>query len=509
VSYVVGVDAGTSAVKAGVYGLDGAALAIASAPVALDRASDGAVTQDLDAIYAAAATATAHAVAAAGVVPADALALAVDGQMAGVGLVDRDHRPVAPYDSWLDSRCGGVLDSIDGDLAARVLASSGCSPTIAIGPKLVWWARERPEVTSRAVRFVTAGGYVAGRAAGLAGDEAFVDPTYLHFTSVADTAAGRWDPDLARAMGVPERLLPRIVPSAEVVGRLTPEAAAAFGLPAGLPVAAGCGDTAASALGAGVLGDGEALDVAGTAAVLAIRVPGFAPDPSGTLLTMRSPLDGSCYALAYVGGAGEIVDWLCRALLGHAAVDDHAYADLARAAAAAPPGSEGLLASPHFSGRICPAAPAMRGSLVGLSPVHGRDHVVRAVLESIAYEYRGYAEAAGAAQGAPGRPLAAVVGTGGGSRLAAWNQIKADVLGAPYTPLEGVEAGTRGAALVAIAAAGAPIPTIGADRYGVTARPGPGADDYLGHYRRYVAWTQHLADGYGDALPAPADGMHH
>ena len=190
-------------------------------------------------------------------------------------------------------------------------------------------------------------------------------------------------------------------------------------------------------------------------------------------------------------------------------MDDEAYADLARAAAAAPAGSEGLLASPHFSGRISPAAPMMRGSLVGLSPVHGRDHVVRAVLESIAYEYRGYAEAARAAQGAQGRPLAAVVGTGGGSRLPAWNQIKADVLGARYTPLEGVEAGTRGAALVAIAAAGAPIPTIGADRYGSSARPGPAADDYTRHYRRYVAWTRHLADGYGTAPEDRADGASH
>ncbi len=506
-SFVVGVDIGTSAVKAGLYTLAGAAVEIASVPVPLDRSPDGAVTQDLDALYDAAARATSRAVAAAGIAPSDVVAMAFDGQMAGVGLVDAHHRPVAPYDSWLDSRCGTVLGGVDEDLAQGILASSGCAPTISIGPKMAWWARTQPDVTARAARFVTAGGYVAGRGAGLAGDEAFIDPTYLHFASVADTAAGRWAPDLADGLGVPTGLLPRIVPSTDVVGRLTTEAAAAFGLPAGVPIAAGCGDTAASALGAGVLRDGEALDVAGTAAVLGVHVPAFAPDPSGTLLTMRSPLDSSCYALAYVGGAGEVVDWLCRAVLGHAEVDDEAYAGLARAAAAAPAGADGLLASPHFSGRIAPAAPQMRGSLLGLSPVHGRAHMVRALLESIAYEYRGYAEAAQAAQGDRGRPVTAVVGTGGGSRLAVWNQIKADVLGATYTPLQGVEAGTRGAALVAIAALGEPIPTIAADRFGTAAHPDTAASAaYTGHFRRYVAWTRHLADGYGTAPDPRADG---
>jgi xylulokinase len=493
----MGIDVGTSSVKAGLYTLDGTCLGVEAAPVALDRAADGAVTQDLDGLYAAAAQASREAMAASQLEAGQVAALAVDGQMAGLGLVDADHRPVAPYDSWLDARCEAVLNELPGDLAQAILRRSGCAPTISGGPKMAWWARYKPAVTARAAKFVTAGGYVAGRAVGLPGHEAFIDPTYLHFQSVADGAAGTWAPDLAQAMGIPQALLPRIVGCSDVVGHLMPAAAAQFGLPAGLPLAAGCGDTAAAAAGAGVSAPGQAFDVAGTAAVLGVHVPRFEADPTGTLLTMRSPLGDGCYALAYVGGAGEIIDWLVKTVLGHPAVDAAAYAELAAAAAGAPPGCEGLIASPHFSGRICPAAPAMRGSFIGLTPSHGRAHLVRAVLEAIAFEYRGYAQAALQLTGLD--RLTEVVGMGGGTQLGLWNQIKAAVLDAPYRPLRDVDIGTRGAAMVAIAALGEAVPPVRPGRFGPTVPPPPdpaAARAYQAAARHYEAWARHLAAAY-------------
>ncbi|MDR1825740.1 MAG: hypothetical protein LBR27_10530 [Bifidobacteriaceae bacterium] len=500
---VLGIDVGTSSVKAGLYTLEGGPLAVAAVPVALDRAADGAVTQDLDGLYAAAAQATQAALAKAGLAPGAVAAMAIDGQMAGLSLVDGSHRPVVPYDSWLDSRCSAVLERIGPDLARRILLGSGCAPTISGGPKMAWWARYRPAVMAQTAKFTTAGGYVAGKAVGLSGDQAFVDPTYLHFLSVSDNAAGGWDPSLADALGVPQRALPRVVPCSEVVGGLTPAAAVDFGLPAGLPVAAGCGDTAAAAAGAGVTQPGQAFDVAGTAAVLGVHVARFVADPTATLLTMRSPLGQGFYALAYVGGAGEIIDWLTRAVLGHVVADDAAYAELAALAPQAPPGSDGLIASPHFSGRICPAAPAMRGTYLNLSPVHGRAHLVRAVLEAIAYEYRGYAEAALHLAGADS--LSEIIAMGGGTKLPAWNGIKATVLGAPYRPLSGVEAGTRGAAMVAIAALGEPVPGVAADRFGPAAQPEAAlAGLYQTAYQTYRGWTDRLAAGYAAAAPAAA-----
>jgi xylulokinase len=506
--FVIGIDVGTSSVKAGVYALGEERSAVASVPARVERASDGGVTQDLDQLYRAAADATRAALAQGRVGQSQVEAVAFSGQMAGVGLVDSRHRPLAAYDSWLDGRCAAVLETISPELSRLIALRSGCAPTLSIGPKMAWWERTRPEITAAAAKFTTAAGYVAGRAAGLRGEDAFIDPTYLHFASVADNAAARWDPELAEALGVPERLLPRIVNCADVIGRLTGQAGQDFGLAPGTPVAAGCGDTAAAALGADINGRLQAFDVAGTAAALGVRSETFAPARDGGLLTMREPLGPGYYSLAYVGGAGEIVEWLCRTVLGRRDLGDAAYAELDAAGAAAPPGADGLVASPHFSGRVCPPAPALRGAFLGLRPVHGRAHLVRAVLEAIAYEYRGYAETALGLVGAgPGDRLSEVVGIGGGACSATWNQIKADVLGTSYSAVTGVEVGARGAAAVAAAAIGAHGGAVAAPRRGPRFDPDPAlAGIYGAHYRHYRAWIERLAEDHLRVQPADPAG---
>lgn len=498
---VLGIDLGTSSVKAAVYGFDGVMLGSAERPVGLHHPAPGRAEQDLDEFYTAAAAAGRECLTAAGVGGGRVGAFAVAGQMAGVGLVDAQLRPVAPFDSWLDTRCGDVVDEIAQRVGARVTSVAGCPPTLSIGPKMVWWRRNRPDVCAEAAAFVTAAGYVAARAVGRAGDAAFIDPTHLHFTAVADVARARWDEDLVDAVGVEARMLPQVVESTAVVGVLTRVAAADFGLLPGTPIAAGCGDTAAAALGSGVTEPGQAFDVAGTAAVLGVCLPEFAPDrAASTLMTMRAALPGRWYSLAYVSGAGQVIEWLCREILGYPDLTAEAYTELARVAAQAPAGSDGVILSPHFAGRVAPADPGMRGSATGLSPGTGRAHLARAALESIAYEYRGYAELATAAGGPP---LTEVVGTGGGSRLGLWNQIKADVLGVPYRPLPTTDTGTRGAALVALAAIGEPLPDEGPLGLGTIAEPDPTSTAaYDDAYARYRRWSGRLADGYREETDA-------
>jgi xylulokinase len=493
---VVGIDVGTSVVKAGVFTLDGRMQATASRPVALQQPSSGRAEQGLDDLYRAAADATRQCLTGSHVAPARIGAISVAGQMAGVGIVDAKHRPLAPYDSWLDTRCAGVVDELSQRLGSRITAVAGCSPTISIGPKMLWWRRHRPDVCADAAAFVTAAGYVAGRAAGLPGGKAFIDPSYLHFTSVADVGRGRWDEALGQAVGIDPDLLPTIVESTSIVGELSAQTAPDFGLLAGTPVAAGCGDTAASALGSGVNAAAQAFDIAGTAAVFGICLPTFVPDTShGTLMTMRAALPGRWYSLAYVGGAGQVIEWICREIFGHVAVEDAAYAQLAAAAAEGSPGSDGLVVLPHFSGRIAPVAPALRGAVIGLSPIHHRAHLARATLESIAFEYRRYADVARAL--VPGSSIEEVIGTGGGSRSRVWNQIKADVLETAYRPVTGVESGTRGAALVAMAALGNDLPPLDPAASGPVAVPDAATRSaYRAAFARYQRWSNRMIEGH-------------
>lgn len=445
---LLGLDVGTGGTKAALYDLAGRLHGEATVASRLHRHADGAVEQDPAEmereLHAAIRGALAEARAGGG----DVAGLAIDGQMAGVMFVDAAGAAVGPYDSWLDARCEAQVAVMRRE-AERIVALTGGFPTYSHGPKLLWWREHRPTDLARAVAMVMPAAYLAGRLAGLGGADAFVDPTYLHFSCLADTRAERWSDELVSAFEVPERLLPRIVQPWEVVGEVSAAAARETGLRAGTPVAAGCGDTAAGLLGAGVVRPGAALDVAGSASVLAVGVPGFAPDRGATLFTARGVAAGSYYSLGYVQGGGLNLGWfrdLFAPDLAHLAPDE-AFSALDAAAASVPPRAAGVRFAPHLGGRVTPNDPRQRGVLAGLTWQHGRADVYRAVLEAIAFEYALYLRGIRALH--PGLGTVTVRGVGGGSRSTLWGQIKADVLDVGYRPLARQEGGALGSALIA------------------------------------------------------------
>nr|WP_282600126.1 FGGY family carbohydrate kinase [Patulibacter sp. SYSU D01012] len=450
---LIGVDLGTTATKAAVFTADGTQLGAATAPTELRWHGPGEVDQDPDAFYAAATDTIRRAMEAAGADPARVAGLAVTGQMAGMLGVDRDWRPALPYDSWLDTRCRDERDALDRELGDELTRLTGCPPMVNHGPKLRWWARNRPEELARMRAFVMPGAYVAGRLCGLAGDDAFIDPSYLHFTGLVDARAGEWSPRLVDAVGIRPDQLPRIVPSTTVVGTLTAAAAGHCGLRPGTPVAAGLGDTAAGALGAGLVRPGRLLDTAGTAAILAGATAEYRPDVDGrTLILMRGAVEGLWIPLAYLSG-GSLVDWFCDLLHdGDERIPRPGFADLVAGLEDLPAGADGLVFVPHLDGRILPSSPDMGGAWVGLRRGHGRRHLAKAMLEGVAYEYALYLERLRTLN--PTLELTEARVIGGGARSAVWNQIKASVLGVPYATATVGDVSCWGAALIAGTAVG-------------------------------------------------------
>lgn len=444
----VGCDLGTMGSKAAVVDETGALLGEAFEEVPLERPRSGWVEQDPLVIEASAHRVIARALAASGRAD-DVAAVAFSGQMSGIGTIDAAFRPVTHYDSWLDTRCEPYIEAM-ADAADRVVELAGCPPTYSHGPKILWWQAERPDVYRRIHRFVPIGSFVAARAVGLSGDDAFVDHTYLHFTNLADTRAGTWSDELLAAFGVDPGVLPRVVAPTDVVGMVTRAVAEATGLPVGTPVAAGAGDTAASVLGAGVVRPGRAFDAAGTASVLGICVDGFHPDVAAhTLMATRGIVPGAFVNLAFINGGGLALRWFRDEV---ARIDDaDAYRRLDELAAAVTEGSEGLLWYPHLQGRVLPPSPHVRGGWVGLTSRHGHGHLYRSLLEGIALEY---AEWARLAEQAGGGAVTEARALGGGAASAVWNQIKADVLGIDWVPTLIQECGVLGDALVAAAATG-------------------------------------------------------
>ncbi len=323
---------------------------------------------------------------------------------------------------------------------------------------MLWWQHERPADYQRVAKFVMPTGYVAGVMAGLKGEDAFIDYTFIHFSTFCDAQKGAWSQELCAQFGLDPARLPRIVAPWDVIGEVTPQAAADFGLAPGTLIAAGAGDTAANALGAGIVCPGMLFDVAGTAAVLAGCTGAYVSDVKNrTLLVMRSVIPGLWHPLAYIAGGGLALRWFRDQFYNTSKgqplpLEQDLYDEMTNRALQAPPGADGLLFSPHLGGRICPASPAMRGAWSGFSWGHTQAHFLRALLESVAYEYAYYLGILH--ELLPDLQLIEARAVGGGARSAAWNQIKADVLNVPYQRLNGNEFGTWGSALIAGKAVG-------------------------------------------------------
>lgn len=445
----VGCDLGTMGTKVAVVDESGRIVGEAFEEVALRSPRPGWVEQDLGEIEASAHRGIRAALAGCGRAD-EVAAVAFSGQMSGIGTIDADFQPATRFDSWLDSRCEPYITRM-GEHAAEVTRIAGCPPTYCHGPKILWWRDEQPDTYKNVAKFVVPGAYVAARLAGLRASDAFVDRTYLHFSSLADTRAGAWSPQLLDTFGVDETVLPRIVDPTDVIGEVTRDAAAATGLPVGTPVAAGAGDTVAAALGAGVTAPGQGYDLAGTASVLAVCTDRFAPDPARTLMATHSVVPGTWLSMAFVNGGGLALRWFRDEVATALRGDQDAYRQLDALARAVEPGAGGLLWLPHLQGRVLPPQPHVRGGWLGLTAGHTHGHMYRAILEGIAFEYAAWARLAAEAAGVSLREVRAL---GGGARSGLWNQIKADVLGVDWVPVAQQEAGVLADALIAAAATG-------------------------------------------------------
>jgi len=445
----IGVDIGTQGVKAAIYDSDGLCLGEAYRKSELLHPVPGAVEEDPERQVRSTCEVIAECAArAAG--KGTIRALAIDGQMAGIIGLGDDGRPVTPYDSWLDTRCAPWIECMQREAGAEIVRKAGGPPSFNHGPKILWWKHERPEVYEKICAFVQPGGYAAMRLCGLEGGRAFIDASYLHFSGFADTHAAAWDKALCERFGVDPSKLPRIVASHDIVGELVPAMARLCGLPAGVPIAAGCGDTAASFLSCGATRPGISVDVAGTASVFAATTAEFRADEKTMVLSCgHSAIPGLWHPYAYINGGGMNLEWfreqIAARLPGAAGAPD--FDRLNEMAAGVTPADDDPIFIPHLGGRVSPSQPRLRGAWVGLAWSHGPGHLFRAVLEGVALEYGIYLRTLESLFGAG--TVAEVRVTGGGEKSAIWNRIKADTLGVPIVQVMGAGGAPLGSALLA------------------------------------------------------------
>ncbi len=440
--YLIGIDIGTQGTKAALFDEYGACKAEAFIKSNLIRPEPGAVEEDPEEQVDAVCRGIHTCVDESGIAEDRIAAIGIDGQMAGIMGIGEDGRNVTPYDSWLDTRCSSWIKQMEETAGERILRKTGGPPSFNHGPKILWWKNEQPETYKRIHSFIQPGGYAVMRLCGMRGDRAFIDTSYLHFSGFADNPGKVWDKELLRAFDVGPEKMPRIADPHEVIGEIIPEMAELCGIPPGVPLIAGCGDTAASFLSCGATEEGICVDVAGTASVFATTTKEMQPDTKRILGCSQSVVPGLWHPYAYINGGGMNLEWFRREISG-----SYSFDKLNTLAEQVDADGKNPLFLPHMGGRVCPGMPSLRGAWLDLTWDHSTGHLYRAVLEGIALEYGIYMKTLKELyQGFSPKEIRI---TGGGEKSQVWNRMKADVLGIPVVQLTRTEGAPLGSALLA------------------------------------------------------------
>lgn len=383
------------------------------------------------------------------------------GRIAGIGVagqswssvaIDTDGNVLCNTPIWYDTRASEICKELEHETRGDVFfqcSGNTLQPSYSL-PKVIWYQKHRPEMYARIHKVLQSNSYIVYRLTGNATQD--LSQGYgFHFF---DMRKGRWNDALLSSVKISRDLLPDILPCHAIAGTVTKEAAITCGLREGTPVVAGGLDAACGTLGAGVLRDGETQEQGGQAGGMSICMENYHADPR---LILSMHVVPGCWLLqgGTVGGGG-VLRWF-ESELGAAEREvarvngTNVFMEMDRLASEIPAGAEGVTFLPYMAGERSPIwNPQAEGVLYGLSYQKSRAHMIRAVLEGVAYSLRHNLEAAQEA-GATALRLRAM---GGAANSRLWTQIKSDITGKPIDVSSSDTATTLGAAILAGVATG-------------------------------------------------------
>ncbi len=390
----------------------------------------------------------------AGVSGRDIAGIGLSGQMHGLTLLDSDSQVLRPALIWCDQRSQEQVDWINTEAGPEMVLQQTANPVLTgfTAPKLLWVRDHDPASYERVRKMLLPKDYIRFMLTG----EFASEVSDASGTALFDVVGRHWARPLIDKLGIDASILPEVVESPERTGSVSAEAARQTGLAAGTPVVGGAGDQAASAVGNGIVESGLVSCTIGTSGVVFSHLDEAAYDPAGRVHTFCHAVPGKWHIMGVTQGAGLSLQWFRNQLatgLADAAKDQgvEIYDLLTAEAEDVPPGAEGLIWLPYLMGERTPHLdPYARGGWIGVTAKHTRGHLVRSILEGVAYSLNdclGIIESLGA-------EVSSVRASGGGAKSSLWRSILANVFQKPIATLQTQEGSAYGAALLAMAGTG-------------------------------------------------------
>lgn len=448
----IGIDIGTSSVKVVVIDYEGNIITQSSSNYPLLTPSEGFVEQDPEAWWNATKEAIRKALSSREINPEEVKAVGLSGQMHGTVIVDRKLRPLRNAIIWADSRsynqCKEIQERLGDDLIKEVV----CNPIMPgfMAPTLLWIREHEPSTFEKMYRVMLPKDYIRLRLTEII----TTDVSDASATLLFDVKRRCWSKKVLSELGLEESILPEVYESIEIVGEISSEASRETGLPKGVNVIAGGGDSPVSAVGCGLIEEGMISVNIGSAGQVFTVINDVRVDPKLRIHTFCHAAPSKWYLQGAILSAGIALDWFIKnmgleELLIKQGISP--YSKLVEEAEKVPAGSAGLIFLPYLFGERSPHMdPHARGVLFGLNFMHTRGHIIRAIMEGVAFalrdSYEVFRELGIAAN--------EVLIRGGGGRSALWRQIISDVFGCRILAAE-VEEAAFGAAILAAVGAGA------------------------------------------------------
>lgn len=453
-AYVIGVDCGTSGTKTVLFDEKGTIIASKTIEYPMYQPKNG-YAEQMPADWANAMIGTIKAVMAqSGVSKNDVKGIGISGQMHGLVMLDKDNNVIRPSIIWCDQRTAKEVEWMTNTVGEKKLIEITANPALTgwTAAKILWVKNNEPENYAKAAHILLPKDYLRFILTG----EYATEVSDASGMQLLDVPNRKWSDELLTAFGIDRSWLGKVYESCEVTGTLTKSMAEELGLNEGTIVVGGAGDNAAAAIGTGVCEDGKAFTTIGTSGVVFAHTSSISIDPKGRVHTCCAAVPGSWHVMGVTQGAGLSLKWFRDNFCGseketakYMGVDEYYLMD--KQAETVPVGANRLLYLPYLMGERTPHLdPNARGVFFGLSAMHTKKEMLRAVMEGVSYSLRDCVEVFRDMN----ISVSDMMACGGGGSSPLWRSMLADLYNCPVKTASSKEGPALGVALLALTGAG-------------------------------------------------------